>query len=155
MLSVAFSRDDQYIISGSKDRSVQFWDLRLHHSQLLLQVPTFFFLFVSFPACNRLLNLAVFGRDTAIRLFQLQFRRQAIISPRVQAIYMRGCGVIRRPRHRTSRTHTDTNNTHCCFVTRRQFCVVVLFPLCLVLRFQNLMFLGLLLRRFVIKYLYS
>lgn len=37
MLSVAFSRDDDWIISGSKDRSVQFWDMRMFTSHLMLQ----------------------------------------------------------------------------------------------------------------------
>lgn len=37
MLSVAFSPDGNWLISGSKDRSVQFWDPRSAATHLMLQ----------------------------------------------------------------------------------------------------------------------
>ena len=37
MLSVAVSHDSQWVVSGSKDRCVQFWDLRTAQAQLMLQ----------------------------------------------------------------------------------------------------------------------
>lgn len=37
MLSVAVSHDGQWIVSGSKDRGVQFWDARSAAVQLTLQ----------------------------------------------------------------------------------------------------------------------
>ncbi|KAF8492122.1 chromatin associated protein, partial [Gautieria morchelliformis] len=37
VLSVAVSPDSQWVVSGSKDRCVQFWDLRTAQAQLLLQ----------------------------------------------------------------------------------------------------------------------
>ena len=37
MLSVAFSPDGNWLISGSKDRTVQFWDPRSAVTHLLLQ----------------------------------------------------------------------------------------------------------------------
>ncbi|KAF8580933.1 chromatin associated protein [Ramaria rubella] len=37
VLSVAVSHDSQWVVSGSKDRCVQFWDLRTAQAQLMLQ----------------------------------------------------------------------------------------------------------------------
>jgi WD40 repeat protein len=37
VLSVAVSHEAQYIVSGSKDRGVQFWDARTAQVQLTLQ----------------------------------------------------------------------------------------------------------------------
>lgn len=37
VLSVAFSPDGNWLISGSKDRSVQFWDPRTAATHLMLQ----------------------------------------------------------------------------------------------------------------------
>ena len=37
MLSGAVSHDGQWVVSGSKDRSVQFWDLRTTEAQLMLE----------------------------------------------------------------------------------------------------------------------
>jgi glucose repression regulatory protein TUP1 len=37
VLSVAFSPDGNWLISGSKDRSVQFWDPRSASTHLMLQ----------------------------------------------------------------------------------------------------------------------
>ncbi|KIJ38894.1 hypothetical protein M422DRAFT_60773 [Sphaerobolus stellatus SS14] len=37
VLSVAVSHDSQWVVSGSKDRCVQFWDLRTGQAQLMLQ----------------------------------------------------------------------------------------------------------------------
>ncbi len=37
MLSVALTPDGQWVLSGSKDRGVQFWDPRTGSAQLMLQ----------------------------------------------------------------------------------------------------------------------
>lgn len=37
MLSVALTPDGQWVLSGSKDRGVQFWDPNTGHAQLMLQ----------------------------------------------------------------------------------------------------------------------
>ena len=37
MLSVALTTDGQWVLSGSKDRGVQFWDPRTGDAQLMLQ----------------------------------------------------------------------------------------------------------------------
>jgi WD40 repeat protein len=37
VLSVAVSHDGQWVVSGSKDRGVQFWDARTAIVQLMLQ----------------------------------------------------------------------------------------------------------------------
>ena len=37
MLSVALTPDGQWVLSGSKDRGVQFWDPTTGHAQLMLQ----------------------------------------------------------------------------------------------------------------------
>ena len=37
MLSVALTPDSQWVLSGSKDRGVQFWDPRTGDTQLMLQ----------------------------------------------------------------------------------------------------------------------
>ena len=37
MLSVALTPDNQWVLSGSKDRGVQFWDPRTGDTQLMLQ----------------------------------------------------------------------------------------------------------------------
>ena len=37
MLSVAVSPDGAWVVSGSKDRGVQFWDPRNSQTQLMLQ----------------------------------------------------------------------------------------------------------------------
>lgn len=37
VLSVAFTPDSEWVLSGSKDRGVQFWDPRTGHTQLMLQ----------------------------------------------------------------------------------------------------------------------
>lgn len=37
VLSVATTPDDRWIVSGSKDRSVQFWDPRTGQTQFMLQ----------------------------------------------------------------------------------------------------------------------
>ena len=37
VLSVALTPDSQWVLSGSKDRGVQFWDPRTGHTQLMLQ----------------------------------------------------------------------------------------------------------------------
>jgi glucose repression regulatory protein TUP1 len=37
VLSVALTPDNQWVMSGSKDRGVQFWDPRTGHTQLMLQ----------------------------------------------------------------------------------------------------------------------
>ena len=34
---MAVSNDSQWVVSGSKDRCVQFWDLRTGQAQLMLQ----------------------------------------------------------------------------------------------------------------------
>ena len=34
---MAFSRDGKHVLSGSKDRSVQLWDVKTGQSQLILQ----------------------------------------------------------------------------------------------------------------------
>lgn len=55
MLSVALTPDGQWVLSGSKDRGVQFWDPRTGSAQLMLQGHKNsgrLFLFLSFP-CTR------------------------------------------------------------------------------------------------------
>lgn len=37
MLSVAVSHDGQWVVSGSKDRGVQFWDAKTANVQCMLQ----------------------------------------------------------------------------------------------------------------------
>lgn len=37
MLSVVFTEDDKYLVSGSKDRSVQFWDVNTGAALMILQ----------------------------------------------------------------------------------------------------------------------
>lgn len=37
VLSVALTPDSEWVLSGSKDRGVQFWDPRTGHTQLMLQ----------------------------------------------------------------------------------------------------------------------
>ena len=37
MLSVAISPDGQWVVSGSKDRSIQFWNVQSGQAQFMLQ----------------------------------------------------------------------------------------------------------------------
>ncbi len=58
VLSVAVSHDGQWVVSGSKDRGVQFWDSRSAIVQFMLQghknSGMRFFLSVTFGLVNRL-----------------------------------------------------------------------------------------------------